>query len=199
MSIIRGAKIEDTVIFTSKGELISHEERGAITELFEEEINRSFKNGFEKGESIGYEKGLAEGKVLLNLLQKMADKLLEQKEKLLDQLKPEMIEFSLKVCERIIRRELSQPESLAKLISSLLSTLDGGVKSGTIDIFLSSEDVALLQNHHDQINLKGALGFRLIADPLVRRGDVRIENKMGLLNYDISRELAELQMKILQK
>ncbi|MEZ5315181.1 MAG: FliH/SctL family protein [Chlamydiales bacterium] len=198
IGIIRGEKVEQVAMLSPNGELIqsNHE---AFTNLIEEECKKAFQNGHEKGERIGYQKALDENQSFLHLLQKMAHKILEQKNHLLDLIKPEIIEFIIAICERVIRKELNDPDSLVQLINSLLNSTTPSLKNDVVHIVLSSEDFMMLDKSFDKIQYdkREIKHIRFTSDPLMRQGDCRIETKTGLLNYDISRELANFQEKVL--
>lgn len=199
MKIIRGEALHDVALLTSEGELlVTREER---IDLAEEDLSNAFKKGEERGVQEGYARAQEETKVLIALLQTIARKVLDQKKRLLERVKPEMIEFSMGVCERIIRSELSHPQAFVKLINSLIQSATPALKDDTLQIVLSPDDFILLEKsfthiHYDKREIEG---IRFVSDSLMRRGDCRIETKIGLLNYDISRELTDLQAKILQR
>ncbi len=198
--IIRGEKIDDTAILTPTRELLFAEKNEQGLDFIKEECCKSFQKGQERGERVGYERALNETTALLGLLQTMTDKLLEQKKHLLEQLKPEVIECAIAICERVIRKELSQPEVLVQLINSLLAISTQHLQHDTIQIVLAPDDLMILENHLNQIQYdrREINGIRFTQDSLMKRGDCRIETKSGLLNHDISRELFELQSKVLQ-
>lgn len=200
MKVIRGESVHETAILTSSGELL-HSKKEGISDLIAEECRKAFQKGFEKGEKVGHQRALEESKTFLDLLQVIARKVLEQKERLLDQLKPEIIEFSMVVCEQVIRKELSQPQALVRLINTLLNLAHPELKNDPIHIILSPEDYLLLEEifSHIQYDAQKLAEIQFKSDPLMRRGDCRIETKSALLNYDISRELSDLQTKVLQR
>jgi flagellar biosynthesis/type III secretory pathway protein FliH len=199
MKIIRGEKVKESLLLTATRELFNSD-LPMHGSFFEEECHKAFEDGIKRGEELGYEKFVAEAKTFLDLLTLLAHKLLDQKKKLLDQLKPEIVEFSMHVCERILRKELSQPESMAALINSLLNLCAHQFKEETLHVFLAPEDLGMLEGYLSQMSNshREIKGVSFQADTLIRRGDCRIEAKAGLLNYSISRELADLQAKILQ-
>lgn len=199
MSIIRGASLElSPLLLSPAGELLpSAPERP--TDFLEAECHASFQKGHALGERIGYEKAYHELGLLYDLLQNVTHKLLEYKQKLLDQLKPEIVEFVIAVSERVIRKELSQPHTLARVIHTLLLAALPALKEDHLVIALAPEDYALLAQNVEwiQYDLRENKEIHLLSDPLVARGDCRIETKSGLLNYDIQRELSELQEHVL--
>jgi flagellar assembly protein FliH len=200
MSIIRGERIEALAVLKQNRELDFSEKNGIENSFLEEECQRAFQHGSKAGEKIGYEKALNETKVHLDLLQAIADKLLEQKKRLLDQLKPQIIEFAITLCEKIIRNELKSKEALVKLIHSLLTISLSQSRQESLQIFLAPDDLIMLEGHLAQIqcdkHIIAEITFR--ADPMIKRGDCRLETQTGLLNYSISRQLSDLQTKILQ-
>lgn len=187
-------------LLTAAGELLPVENMEAQS-LAKEDEDFAFQKGEERGEKKGYAKALAETKVFLGLLQTVSKKLLEHKSRLLDQLKPEIIEFALAVSEKVIRKELSDPQVFIHLIKSLLDHAAPHLHSGTLHILLSPDDYQRLEKsfsliQYDKWELEG---LRFFSDSLIRPGDCRIEAKSGLLNYDIARELKELQANVLQR
>lgn len=199
MTIIRGARVTEEALLTATRELFysNQTQQGSFVE---EECSRAFQNGREQGEESGYDRFAAETHTVFEMLTKLAYKLLDLKKKLLDQLKPELVEFSMHICERVLRKELSQPETMAALLNSLLHLCERHFKEETLHVFLAPEDLEMLKGHLSQMPVehREVKGIHFQADPLVRRCDCRIEAKTGLLNYSISRELADLQAKILQ-
>ncbi len=191
MSIIRGETVLETVLLNAKREVLSSRDE-SFHDLVEEECRKAFQKGVEKGEKIGLLKGQQESSTFVDLLQRMAERVLEHKSRLIDQLRPEIVEFSMGVCERIIRRELSQPHVFAQLIGMLISVATARMKQQPLEVVVSPEDYAMLESLElDEV--------QFIQDPLMRRGDCRVESQGGLINYDISRELSELQAKVLQR
>lgn len=164
----------------------------------EQLLEQAFQKGKEEGENLGYQKHRAEMDAFFFLLQKLAEKVMEQKEKLLEQLKPEIIEFSLTICERVLRQELSQPQILVKLIDALLATAVQHLQDEDMKLLLSPEDLVLIQAHLHQIHYdkKEIKRLRFLSDPQIKRGDVRIETESGMLHQTIVRSLDDLRSKI---
>lgn len=200
MTVIKGEKIQDTAILTQTKELFFPESSTASVSFFEEECQKSFQKGEEKGVSKGYERGVNETKPLFELLQTVAQKLFEQKKALFEQLKPEVIELAIALSERVIRKELSQPEQMVRLINSLLQASTTHFHHEPVQIVLSPEDLVMLEQHLAKIQYdrRAIVGLSFRADAWLKRGDCRIEAQSALLNYSISRELSNLQAKILQ-
>ena len=200
MSLIRNEVVKGEAILSPRGELQRLEAKEGVDALLEEECRKAFQKGKTQGERIGHESALMESREFLNLLQAITTKMLEQKKILIDQLKPEIIELAIAICEQMIRRELSQPKTLVNLVNSLLTSVVSHWQHEFIQIILSPDDLVMMEEHLNQIqyNKREIKGIRFSSDPLMKRGDCRLETKTGLLNCNISRELADLQSKISQ-
>jgi flagellar assembly protein FliH len=199
MSIIRGENIHETATLTAAKTLYFSDKGGSSHSFVEDECHQSFQQGEERGEKRGYAQALRDTQVLFELLQTLARKLLEKKERLLDELKPEVIEFAIALCERVIRKELSQPEAMVKLINSLLNVCAPQLQHEVLQVVLAPDDLVMLEEHlaRIQYDTREIAGISFRADPYIRQGDCRIETQAGLLNYTISRALADLQAKVL--
>lgn len=199
MNIIRGEVVHKKAVLAPTGELIAQEEKKE-RDFLEQESQEAFKKGQKYGEKLGYQQANQEAKIFVELMQTMTSKMLEHKNRLLDHLKPEIIEFSLMVCEKIIRAELSDPDKITRLISSLLTLAIPDLKDESVNIVLAAEDFTMIENGFNQIgyNKQNIKKIRFISDSSMRRGDCRIETRNILLNFDISRELEILQSRVLQ-
>lgn len=194
--IIRQETLAGVVYYTPKQGITPYpKESKPFQEALIQERLEAYQKGKEHGEKLGYEKATNEMSALMTLLQKMVQRILEQKERLLQQLKPEIIEFAIAICEKFLREKLSQPEKLVRLIDSLLAQSIPFFQGELVKIVLSPEDLVMLEQHlkdfhYDRREIKG---LRFLSDPELRRGDFRIENKSGLLNFLLQRELEELR------
>lgn len=196
--IIRQAALSQSLYLSATRELIPEEEQDPFESLFADEYQKAKHLGKLEGEKLGYEKAALELASLVSLLQRLSERLLEQKSRLLQQMKPEVVEFSLAVCERILRKELQDPQTLIHTINQLLQQALDAFPQEKIKIFLSPEDLdTLLKNlnkvFYDKTEMPN-LSFH--ADKLMGNGDCRIETKSSILNADIQHVLDDLKMKI---
>lgn len=177
----------------------SHEEeKSKINNILQEERERSFQLGLKKGEALGYEKARNELSLAFHTVHKMGEMLHEQKTQLLNQMKPEVIEFALSVCEQVLRKELSQTETFIKYLQSLLTTMHISSVDGIFHVFLAPEDLIMLDPFFSEIEsiLNPIKDIRFLPDSTLTRGDCRIESKTGLLNSSIAREIENLRLHI---
>ncbi|MCB1181034.1 MAG: hypothetical protein KDK55_03310 [Chlamydiia bacterium] len=154
---------------------------------------------FLKGKEEGYTKAMKEGHTFITLLQSITMRLLEQKERLLHCLKPELIDFAITVCEKVIRQELSSPQTMFKLINSHLASVTPRFHAEMITIALSPDDLVMLDTYLSKLSYdkKEIKRIRFIHDKSLSRGDFRIETQTGLLNCTIEREIFDIKQKVL--
>lgn len=165
--------------------------------LLEEENEKARKSGFLEGEKSGYKKAKEESLAIYQMLQTIAQKFLEQKNALIEQLKPEIVEMAIIAAEKVIRVELSQREKLVKLIDSFLQIYISSFQAEVVKIFLNPEDLATFESAF-KLDKKEIKSLRFCPDKNLLQGDFRIESKSSLLNFNINRELEDLRAKILR-
>ncbi len=133
-------------------------------------------------------------KGLISMIQSMAFHLFEHKKGLLNLLKPEIIELSLTICEKVVRQELSAPSALAKLIDTYINAAINETSGEEVKVYLSCEDLVLLEK---EIVTYGESRVAFLPDGKLERGDVRIETPSALLSGTIARELEDLRARLL--
>lgn len=189
---------EDLEKTWEKGELKGYQ-RGLL-----EGRKQGYEVGKEEGLEIGFQQGTekmrADLKHLVQLMNSIAVELALKQEGTFDQLKPEIIKFSLAVCEHILRRTLSDPKIFIDLIERLLAEAKSIVREATVTVALSPNDLATLDQDlkliiYDKEEIK-KLNF--ISDKSIEQGNCRIETSVGLINFDIKRILAGLEKKVLE-
>lgn len=198
--IIRNESVEQVVLCLPKGELQVKDQTLPLFEWMDEEREEAYKKGKDEGERIGYAKAGNENSAYQQLLQTVVDKLLEQKKGMLNDLKPEIIEFSLQCAQKVIRMELANPEQMVKLLDAFLMCVAPSFSNEFVKVYLSAEDLVMMEEHLSKVSYdrKEIKGLRFVLDPLMQRGDCRVETKTGLLNFMVSRELEDLRSKILK-
>lgn len=185
-----------------KGMIVdSEEQHESMFELLQEESAKAFERGRAEGERKGYEKAKEESLALVQMLETIIGKILEQKKRLFEHLKPDIVELSMAIAERIIRIELAQGDKLVRLIESFLTLSGPSFQGELVKVILSPEDLVMIEGHLTRLSYdkKEIKSVRFLADPLIHRGDCRIETKTALLNFTIARELDDLRSKVLRQ
>lgn len=194
--ILRGDKISKSAVLTPNRELFPIQNRGGCEHpLFEEEYSQAF----EKGKMAGIkEQKREEGQAFattVQLLQRVAHRLLEHKNQLLHQLKPEVIEFALKAAQIILREELKEKENLISLINVSLNQVTHYSSQETVTLFLSPGDFHLVNQRIEEVSSLSAevKTLNIAADPKLVAGDFRIETPRSLLHFSLEREFEQMK------
>lgn len=164
---------------------------------------QGYRNGKEEGFEEGFKKGIdkknQELGAAIEVAYTIVASLKTRREEMFEQAKPELIKFSLAVCEKMIRRELSHSQSFIALLEALLNQAKNVLKEAAVSIILSPEDYSMLQNEISNISYDKH-HFReldLQEDPTIPRGNCRIQTPLGLINFDIQRLLTNIEEKVL--
>lgn len=192
VSLIKQGKVGVTAVLSTR------EGKGHLTPI--ESDKGAFFAGFREGVEEGHRRGLVETGSFISLLQTIVKRLYEHKEEVFFQLKADLVTLAMIVCEKVIRKELSDPTALVKLIDTELLSIAPQIQGEVVNIILSPEDLIVLEKHLGRITYdkREIKRLRFLADPLLKRGDFRIESLKSLLNCSIQRELDDLKHTILQ-
>lgn len=210
--VIRGGNVKGVVFHTPSTVDIPKQPPGSKKTLMEEEfyhgLVKGHQQGYEAGRNEGHEIGFKEGVASLQgdlessvgVLRRVLAEFNEKKENLFDHAKPELIKFSLAVCEKILQNELSRPEKYAQLIGQLLDTAKTMVKDIPVQVYVSPEDLSRLQSHFNDFPnaFQELKSLNFIADPDLETGNCRLESSLGLVNFDILRLLKDIEQKTLE-
>lgn len=224
--IIRGASVEGLAFCPQQDQSrIDSEKTGEknpsknIPKEFEETIKEVEKKGYRKGlkdgHLQGFDAGKSEGleigfklgsthistklKTTFDLLNTIAELFSERQKEMFEIAKPELIKFCLAICENLLCKTLTDPQVFANHIETILNCSKGALtKQSTV--YLSPEDYLMLQSNFKRLENLGEefKNLQFSPDPALERGNCRIENSLGLLNYDIKRLINDLEKKILE-
>lgn len=166
-------------------------------------IAQGKKEGVEEGRAMGHKEGADESKSAskkelessFQLLEKLAESLTHEKELLFQKMKPEIIQFSLSVCERILQKELKDPDNFTELFQQLMAKASPIIKAQPVKIHLPKESFnehrSLIERETLDIPSDSHLHFS--SDPSLSEGSIKIETELGLINFDIPRLIKELE------
>lgn len=225
--IIRNANVEGTVFYsaaTKENELPEKEETfqppsiksKKIDALCREAEIAGYRRGLKEGHLQGYEAGKSEGfdfgyqqgvkvvheelKESVELLNSISGGFQINKLEMFESAKPELIKFSLAICEKLLRNELSDPITFVAVIEKLFQQAKSILIDVPVDIVLAPEDLKLLQSNISTTGytIEEINKANFVSDASMERGNCRIETSLGLINFDIRRLLQELEIKALE-
>ena len=174
------------------------------------------KEGFEEGKKEGLEEGKDLGKNSikeeafkeaaeefqnsLQLVQSFTKNLQVERENILDKNRGEIIELCISISEKVLSKELSNKQHLIQTIGNVLSKAKSISHNEAVHIFLSEGDYEKFKGqiekiHFDHIKSK-SLDFA--SDINVKVNNFRIESSLGILNFDIKRQLELIENDLIQ-
>jgi flagellar assembly protein FliH len=174
----------------------------------EKGFNSGKEQGLEEGQKKGYDEGFAAGEEKvreeleeqISLLLKASGLMKEKQLSFYEDIRPEIISFATAVSECVLRKELSNESRFLETIKELLSQARPVIKDNSVDVVLNIEDHKLLEKHFDKLKESkyDAESLNFISEPSMKKGDCKIESRIGLLNFDIKRILDDLERRALE-
>ncbi len=109
--------------------------------------------------------------------------------------KQEMIQLVTAICEKILCNELKDPQVLAALVEALIEKIKPLSKDLPIDVTLSKQHYVLLESRLDEITGIGVNCNKVHfhADPMMAESCCTIKTPIGIIGFDISRELENIE------
>lgn len=152
----------------------------------------SYKFGFEDGKKIGIEEGKESVLPVIASLKEAANTLIEQRQHLSADLDHVIVELSLSIAERIIRKEVSLDKSIIReTIRDSLKYIDDHER---IVIRVNPEDWQNVKAYEDEIrSFTNELKILQIQeDDHVESGGCVIESNTGMMDAQIKTQLEEI-------
>ena len=169
---------------------------GELAKIRQARYEEGYKSGFAKGEAEGYAAGQAqasqEAQAVLEDKLAQFSKLLEGLENPLKALEAEFWQILAQMMTRISQQVTLQtlyhkPEIYHQLLEKLIAHLPED-KAGSLKIILHPQDYQLLQPLVTQQNEP----WQLIADETLQPGEIRLENQLSEIYYDLQGRIDEL-------
>ncbi len=163
--------------------------------------------GKEEGEKLGYDRGLAEGRdesadsvrQAIALLDEAAELFRNERKRLFQNVKPDLIRFALTGCEHILRQKLKEPDVFVKLLDSMIDQALPVFRDSPVTIFLHPNTKQILDERLETVGSKYQIAhLRWQADTTMTEGNCRIESEEGMLHFHLERQLSELEQKVLE-
>ena len=166
--------------------------------------NNAYRKSIQKAYDEGYDKGLSDGaenecqnkiKAIESLLQEAKVK----SENAIKNLEIKVIELSITMAERIIRRSIEvNPELILDIVKDSISNLIGSEK---VILKVSPEDFRIIQDKYAKwVALAGgAKEFRIEIDKHLLQGDCLIETESGIIDSVVKERLDVFFEELLKK
>lgn len=159
------------------GSLHTAQELDGISTAAREE---GFNQGFDEGKAAG----LAHADVLLTRLTGVLENLARPLTALDEEIEHELLQLTLSLCERILRKSLPQePESLAAFIREGVELLQPSERQ--VSIHVHPDDASALT----ELLSSSGEGWRIVPDRVLKPGDVRIQTDSGAFDGSLTARL----------
>lgn len=163
----------------------------------EEAYKRGLKEGYDKGYAQGYAEGVKEGKAqyaeLLALLRGVIDEIRDSKEKLLEEIEPEVIEIIKIVLRKILLREVKLDEELVlRVVKAAVKKLEERSK---IVLRVNPDDLPKVVEKREEFfkSIEGLKELDIVEDPRVGKGGCIVEGGVGVVDARIERQIEEVE------
>ncbi len=154
------------------------------------------EKAFQQGEEKGYNLAKKELSSAFFILNKLSQNLISRLQKLSDELKPELINLCIHICEKIILQKLTNSNSIRSLLENIINQ-SFQINNQVFHITLSKKDFdilsPLIQKHQAIIGKKNTWEIDLSLSP----GSYRIHTKKKLISYHLHEELFLLKQSLL--
>ena len=156
--------------------------------------------GLIEGEESGREKAKESFSSAVSMLNELADKFSQTIDQLFEQAKPEVLRFCKSACEKILEKELSQEEEMMNLVARLLSRAKGFARDKPVDVILASAQFECLSQKLETFLTEQGLDMKinLVSDSTLPVGHCQINTSMGMLNFNIRRQLDDIERRAME-
>ncbi len=172
-------------------------EKGLV-EGREEVREPSFKAGKEEGLQEGKRLALEEMQAELELLKKLMTELHAAKKNVIEENKEEMLELLFSISGQILMQQIKDEGVWSELLKKLIDTAKPVVEDEPLKIHISSADYqrfeATLARFSQDASFFSSVQF--IDNPELKEGQLSVRCSLGLVNFDLERQLGELKEEI---
>ena len=152
-------------------------------------------------EGLGKPPGLGEASAQLgrirNLLHDLTTQLAHDKQRLLDELLPHIVQLAVTVARRIVAAEICQDRRIVE--RTVEAALEDLIVQGELLVRVHPDDRAIVHQalETDQTRVGRFSQLRVIADPSVERGDCILESDHGIVDANIPTQFAQIERTLL--
>ena len=131
----------------------------------------------------------------LTLLQSVCGEIIGSKERFLEEGKSDLIHLVILICEKILQEKLNNPANFSHLLEKLLKQAKAIAHGEHVQVLLSAEDLQLFEESLEQLNYDkhNITKLDFLSDPSIAKQSCRIESSLGIIHFNLKRELAHLE------
>ena len=172
----------------SAGPGVTHEDAAQHQAALAALEREAFATGYAQGERAGLEAGNTRAEAMLRRLAATLDELSTLRQTMIQQSERQLVELSLAIARRILRREVTLDGDLIIAMAHVALERLGDASSATIR--LNPEDYAhTVQRHGEEW---AGSRVRVIADPAVGRGGCQVESDFGHVDAGVEAQFDQV-------
>lgn len=206
--LLQNAKLQAASILKSANEqqLLEKEKAAAELESWKrvehEKVIGELEDIKQKGWNEGYDHGMQEAvseyTSKIQLAQVILDKAYKEKQEIIKEAEPFVIQLSVEIASKIIQKELeTKPEVLIEMIKQNLVYSN---ERSMISICVSPDDFSFVQNQRNQLleSLEGQIEVKILPEHSIEKGGCVIRTSYGSIDARIDVQLKEIKQALLK-
>ncbi|MFZ7944699.1 FliH/SctL family protein [Neobacillus sp. 19] len=173
------------------------QEQEQFTHQLEEEKMRGYQEGYQSGFDEGKGHAELQYRELLEQAGTIVEHAYQEKQVVIQEAEPFVIELSLEIARKILQQELQQnQEALLPMIKQVLSSV---YESSSLTINVSPVDFAFVQKQREQLLsvVDGKIEIKIVPDYSVKHGGCIIHTSSGSVDARIDVQLSEIKKALL--
>lgn len=164
----------------------------------EEITTNAYKEGYESGHDAGYKDGSAEVQRLTDRLHLMIEKIMDKREQILSETEQQIVDLVLLMTRKVVKVISDNQRNV--VMTNIVHALRKVKGRGDVLIRVNMAELALTTEHTKEFlsSVESVKNITIVEDSSVDKGGCIIETDFGSIDARISRQLAELEQKILE-
>jgi len=173
------------------------EKQKEADQLFQQTIEEATKSGFQSGFEQGMKEAEQQYEEKRHQIQKLIEAAYVEKDKIIQSSEPILLSLSVKIAEKIIKKELSQDQEL--LVHIVKQALNSIEESENITIQVSPEDYPILRPYAEELQnyVKADSTLKIVPSSSVTIGGCMIHSQNGSYDVTIDGQLEEIKRQLL--
>jgi flagellar assembly protein FliH len=155
----------------------------------------AFAKGYEQGERAGVEAGSTRAEAMLRRLAQTIEELADLRRTMIRQTERQMVQLSLAVAKRILRREVVVDRELTLTMARVALERLGDATAVTIR--LNPADFEATFRRHDDLQTHTGARVSVVADPAISRGGCLVQSDFGYVDGSVDAQFQELARALL--
>jgi flagellar assembly protein FliH len=155
--------------------------------------HEAYQRGYDAGREVGFKKGQAEVRRLIDRLGTIVGKAIDIREDIIQASEKQMVEMILIIARKVIKDEIIERKEI--VLNNIREALKRIKDRDRVDIRVNFSDLEITTAHKDElIKLMESLRkVNIYEDSRVDRGGVIIETDVGAIDARISTQLKEIE------